>query len=518
MMMRWIHRFVVVLLPFVMLFLTLYSLYAQDDDLHARAAALPVLQPEDVFADNVEVIETLPELNVDGINNVHYFLAPDSDEWELLSLPDALPDYDASYLSTERLSNGNFQVSVMPSDMGGPCQSPTPILEFDPMTHLFTLQEAEVYTPDPRLFWNLFYSNPPENIRLRNYCESDLFGAELPDDMSDSIRSNIEDSGRYPAQMNTSDYLIVATPSVNDEDNYLFAIYTVDDDRWSETFPLVLPGDWTFSKVGFENDLLYFVAKGEAGTVFFTLDIASKSFNELFRTPYPQPVFPGRDDVYYYVGYNDTHYQFHRYDLFSQREEIIAELPCSDISGGCTELYVKETNRWTDITNLMFVLQGDETEEGVPYFVVDVTNSKLLYKGLFPSSAMSIRWLDNHEPGLLVGSYQDMEEQCTVMIDLNGENAPEAQITIPYRVGDISPDEQHVVVYEKDAESNTQTFGIVDLETLAYTPVTLSLDMNEFGISIFWRTDETLQATIYARDNDNEWFNPLPLRTWVIRT
>lgn len=86
------------------------------------------------------------------------------------------------------------------------------------------------------------------------------------------------------------------------------------------------------------------------------------------------------------------------------------------------------------------------------------------------------------------------------------------------RVGDVSPDGKSVIIYIVNAGDGTQTIGVVDLETLAYRPVTLPLDTNVFDASICWRTDATLEITVYSQNNEIMWFNSLPLRTWIIRS
>jgi hypothetical protein len=488
---------------------------AQDD---AVIDQLPIIQPSDVFVDSVEIIETLAELNTDGASSVFYYLAPDSESWELLPPPDALSPYVS--LETERLRNGNFRVVVLP-DIGGSCLPATPIFEFAPATRLFTQKEQEIEAPELWQYWGLFYPNPPENIRLRNYCQLDVFGAELPDDMSDLIRSSTEQfagEGGGTGGLHTPEYFIVPTPFPNDDDNYLFAIYTIADDTWSESFPLALSGEWTFRTLGFEDGVLYFLAMGQDSSIYYSLDIASKSFNELFQRPYPQPVLSKFwENLYYYIGYDETHYQFYRYDLFSQQEDVIAELPCAAIIGDCEALYLTDSNWWTDIADLMFVLRGQEIDEGVPYFVVDVTNTKLMYSGLFPTSSIGIRWLHKNGLQILVSVNRDEPEPYALLADLDSDNPAESELIVPYHIGDVSPVERNVIVYVDHEEDDTRTIGVVDLETLEYRPVTLPYNTNRFGISIFWRPDETLQVTVYSHDTSFMWNNPIPLRSWIIR-
>src|SRR6185295_6404701 len=98
-----------------------------------------------------------------------------------------------------------------------------------------TLQPPENHEYDVRLYWGLFYSNPPENIRVRNYCQLDLFGAEMPTDVSDLIRSSIKVGGHYPPVWNSQDYLVVSTPVANNKGQYLFAVYTTSNDVWGES-------------------------------------------------------------------------------------------------------------------------------------------------------------------------------------------------------------------------------------------------------------------------------------------
>ncbi|MEO8607273.1 MAG: hypothetical protein ABI690_05295 [Chloroflexota bacterium] len=517
-MVRRLYPSLFILLSFVILFSTCYTLYAQDTDLRANADAdgLPVLEPQDVLTDNVAVIETLPELNGDIVNNVLYFLEPNSDNWEMLSPPNAI----SGYVSTDRLQNGNFRVYEMPSDMAGPCPPATPSFEFDPATRHFTQQAEEIDTPDSGSYWGLFYPNPPENIGLRNYCELDTYGAELPDDISDLIRASIEHDGHYdgpyPTEMHIPNYLIVAAPLPDDAGNYLFAVYTVDDGNWSDSIPLTLTGDWAFRSLGYQGDVLYIEARGETGVIFYRLDVARKAFKKLFQTPYPQSAFSGQNNVYYYMSHNDTDYQFYRYDLFSEREEIIAALPCAAFTDHCIELSIRDSNRWSHITELMFVVEGAKAADGIPYFVVDIPNASVLHKGLLPPTTTSLLWLDT-KPSLLISVYRDVPEPYAVLVDLSGDNPAETQIVIPYRIADISPNEQSAVVYVADIEANTQTIGIVDLQTLAYRPITLPLDTSVFDVGIFWRTDATLEITIYAHDYDSRWFDSLPLRTWVIQ-
>jgi hypothetical protein len=506
------------ILVFILLTLLLVPIHAQEDD-EARAFAdsLRVLNPSDVFVDSVEIIETLPELNSDGINPVLYYLPADSENWELLSPPDELSSYGGSF-GTERLRNGSFEVDVIPLDF--PCPPPTPIYEFDPATRLFTLRTSENYTPQLWAFWSFFYSNPPEKVRLRNYCQPDTFGAELPSDISDLIYSmRVNEQYNY-GEINTPEYFIVYAFFPHNSGNYLFAIYTIADDAWSESFPLSLPGEWAFSSLAFQDGVLYFVARGETGAVYYALDIASKTFDVLFRTFYPQLVTPKQgDNLYYYIGYSDTNYQFYRYDLLSQQEEVIAEFPCAEITGSCMDINIVDANWRTEITDLIFILRGSETEEGFPHFVVDVTNAKTLYSSVFPSLTNAPRWLDNYAPRLLVSFRQNVPEPYSLLIDLNADNPVETQITVPYAVGDISPDEQNIVVYIDNEEDRTQVVGILNLETLAYKPVTLPLDLDLLGVRIFWLTDETLQVTVNSRDTSIVWFplDPFGLRTWIIR-
>ena len=484
-MLKRVSAFLFVLLQVVLLFSSIHPIYAQDNDLPTQkeSITLPIVEPEDVLAKHVEVIETLPELNADVINHVLYYRAPDSDQWELLPPPNAL----SGYVSTDRLQNGNFEVYEIPSDMAGPCSPSTPTFEFDPATRQFTQQEAETATPDPGSYWGLFYPNPPENIRVRNYCELDTFGAELPDDISDLIRASIENDGRYdgpyPTEMHIPKYLIVAAPLPDAEGNYLFAAYATDADTWSESIPLALPGDWTFRSLGYKDDTLYVEARGEAGVIFYRLDIARKTFKKLFQTP---SAISGQNNVYYYMGHNDTYYQFYRYDLFSEREEVLAELPCAAATGRCTELTIRETNQWSHIPDLMFVLQGAKTADGIPYFVVDIPKASVLHKGVLPLTSPYLRWLDM-KPGLLISSYWNAPEQYAIVVDLSADNAAETGGVVPYHVGDISPDEKSVIVYVDDAAARTQTIGIVDLRTLAYRPITLPLDTNVFDMSLYWR-------------------------------
>jgi hypothetical protein len=321
-------------------------------------------------------------------------------------------------------------------------------------------------------------------------------------------------------EINTPEYFIVYAFFPHNSGNYLFAIYTIADDAWSESFPLSLPGEWAFSSLAFQDGVLYFVARGETGAVYYALDIASKTFDVLFRTFYPQLVTPKQgDNLYYYIGYSDTNYQFYRYDLLSQQEEVIAEFPCAEITGSCMDINIVDANWRTEITDLIFILRGSETGEGFPHFVVDATNAKTLYSSVFPSLTNAPRWLDNYAPLLLVSFRQNVPEPYSLLIDLNADNPVETQITVPYAVGDISPDEQNIVVYIDNEEDRTQVVGILNLETLAYKPVTLPLDLDLLGVRIFWLTDETLQVTVNSRDTSIVWFplDPFGLRTWIIR-
>jgi hypothetical protein len=183
------------------------------------------------------------------------------------------------------------------------------------------------------------------------------------------------------------------------------------------------------------------------------------------------------------------------------------------------DINIVDANWRTEITDLIFILRGSETEEGFPHFVVDVTNAKTLYSSVFPSLTNAPRWLDNYAPRLLVSFRQNVPEPYSLLIDLNADNPVETQITVPYAVGDISPDEQNIVVYIDNEEDRTQVVGILNLETLAYKPVTLPLDLDLLGVRIFWLTDETLQVTVNSRDTSIVWFplDPFGLRTWIIR-
>lgn len=503
-----------ILLTFAILFPTLPSLHAQDK---AEADTLPVVEPQDVLAEGVEVIETLPELNADYVNDVLYYLAPDTDRWELLPPPAGLSG--SGYMTTDRLQHGNFAVYEMPSDMAGSCPSPTPTFEFDPATHQFTQQPEETSTPDPSSYWSLFYSSPPENIKVRNYCELDTFGAEMPADMSDLIRAGIENGGQYdgpyPTEMHIPNYLIVASPLPDDDGNYRFAVYATETDRWSVSIPLALPGEWAFRSLGYQDDMLYIEARGEAGIIFYRLDVAQKAFKKLFQTSYPQSVHSGRNDVYYYLGHDTTDYQFYQYDLFSEHETVIAELRCDAITGNCTDLTIRDTNQWSHNPDLMVVIQGAETADGIPYYVVDIPNAGVLHKGILPAASY-LTWLDTR-PSLLISSYKNASEQFAILVDLSADNSAETQIVIPYWVSDISPDEQRAVVYLDDETAHTQTIGIVDLQTLVFKPVTLPLDTNVYDIGVYWRTDATLELTIYAHDYDFRWVYAPELRTWIIR-
>ena len=97
----------VLLVGYLLLVLIVSTISAQD-----TTATLRVLNPEDVFVDDVEIIEVLVEINIDEINRVLYHLAADSETWELLALPDEL----SGYVLTERLPNGNFRVFEVPHD------------------------------------------------------------------------------------------------------------------------------------------------------------------------------------------------------------------------------------------------------------------------------------------------------------------------------------------------------------------------------------------------------------------
>ncbi len=483
----------------------------RNDDVQAIAASLPVLKPEAVLTANVEVVETLAELNADYFNQVVYFLGTEAKQWETFPVPDELKAFS---FQTDRLQNGNFEVSESPPDMQGGCPPTLSLFEFDRETGLFSIQEPEVYPCDEGLYWGLFFSNPPENIRVRNY-ETGLFGAEMGDEMSDIIRSSIENNGDYPIQIQTSDYLFVSTPIQNEGGNYLFAIYAHSDDKWSEPIPLALSGDWSFSGVTYEDGVLYFTARGDDNSIYYTLDIANKTILELFRTPYPQQIhYKASEYFYYYIGYNQSHYQFYRYDLIAQHEEVIAELPCSTITSTCTELQIKDTNWWSDIPDLMFVLEEAKTAKGLSCYVVDVTNAKLLHKGLFQADSVSFRWLDNNEPKLLITSYWNEPELKTILVDLAADHTREI-ISGNYSLGDISPDEKRIVIHTIDGEKKTT--GIVDLETLAYTPVTLALDTSIYSTFIYWRTDSTLHISIIDLTDLFGVYENLSLRTWVIR-
>jgi hypothetical protein len=165
----------------------------------------------------------------------------------------------------------------------------------------------------------------------------------------------------------------------------------------------------------------------------------------------------------------------------------------------------------------MFVLRGQEIDEGVPYFVVDVTNTKLMYSGLFPTSSIGIRWLYKNGLRILVSVNRDEPEPYALLADLDSDNPAESELIVPYHIGDVSPVERNVIVYVDHEEDDTRTIGVVDLETLEYRPVTLPYNTNRFGISIFWRPDETLQVTVYSHDTSFMWNNPIPLRSWIIR-
>ncbi|MBA3870593.1 MAG: hypothetical protein H0X30_15735 [Anaerolineae bacterium] len=499
-----------ILIVFLVALLT--PVQAQDyKDVPAHVASLVVLKPDDVFTDKVEVVQTLPELNSDGFNKVLYYLATDSNQWETLTPPDEL----SNSLQTDDLPDGNFEITDVPSDMAGPCPSASPTFEFNPSARSFTRQPDEKEAFDARLYWDLFYSTPPENIRVRNYCELNLFGGEMPTDVSDLIRSSIENGGHYPQTWHSQDYLVAASPIANEKGQYLFAVYTTANDTWSESFPLTLQGDWEFSgewesSSEFKTNMLYFTAQGETGEIYYKLDIAHKTFHELFRTPYSQAVF-AKDQFYYYVSHADNHYQFYRYDLNAEQGDVIAEFPCSAITNQCEALTIVEPNWWAKMTDLMFVLKGSETTKGSPFFVVDIPKKTVLYKGLFPSSTVSVDWLEN-TPGVIISLYQSEPKPYGVVVDFNSTLSS----NISYYIADVSPDERRVVVELKNVEEGTQTVGIVDLETLAYTPITLPLDTNSLDAYVFWRKDGTLDVTVYALNLEGWWFN-VPLRNWIIQ-
>jgi hypothetical protein len=478
-------------------------------------AALSVLKPADVFTDNVDVIQTLPELNADSINSVLYYLAANSDHWELLTPPKELPNS----LQTNRLQNGDFEVTEVPSDMAGPCPSTVPTFDFNPTTRAFTLQPAEKDEPNKSVYWDLFYPNPPENIRLRNYCEGqgDLYSTEIPTDVSDHIRSSIVTDRQYPHVMYSHDNLVVSTSTADEQGHYLFTVYTFANDSWSDSFPLALKGDWEFWNLGFKSDTFYFAMVNSTGEIYYKLDITNKAVNELFRTSYAQSVFSKEwDGFYYYVDYDDSHYLFYRYDLSTERRDMIAEFPCSAITDQCEALTIVEPNWWVKMSDLMFVLRGSETKDGFPYFVVDIPKTKLLYKGLFSSSNILFDWLEN-KPGIIMSLNEAELKPNAVAVYFDTTQADKPSIHIPYYVDDVSPDERHVIVHINNTSDGTQTVGIVDLETLAYTFITLPLDMNSLSASVSWREDGTLEVTVYALNLDGWWFAAVPLRTWIVR-
>jgi hypothetical protein len=66
----------------------------------------PVVRADDLFADSVEVVETLPVLNADNTQRVFYYRAPGTDVWTNYPYPD-----DLSTSSTPRLrSDGTYLV------------------------------------------------------------------------------------------------------------------------------------------------------------------------------------------------------------------------------------------------------------------------------------------------------------------------------------------------------------------------------------------------------------------------
>lgn len=492
----------------VILFVSLTPVYAQCGCTHNHVEDLAVLKPADVFTDNIEVLQTLPELEADGSNKVLYYLAADSEGWEKLTPPDEL----SNFLQTDRLQNGNFEVTDIPPE--GPCPSTAPIFEFNPDTRAFTLQPPDNDVPAPHSYWFLFYSSPPENIRLRKYCQGrrELYSAEMPTDVSDTIRSGME-NGDYPHFVNSHDYVVVFTPIANPQGQYLLTVYTFATDSWSESFPLALKGDWSFRELGFKADMFYFAANGQTGEIYYKLDIANKTLHELFRTPYAQYAISKQwDEPRYYMDYDNTQYLFYRYDLLSEQREVVAKLPCTAITEKCEALQIYSTNLWTKMTDLMLVLKGSETTKGFPFFVVDVPKEQMLHKGLFPSSSVSVDWLEN-TPGVIISLYHSAPKPYGVAVNFNSASSN----NFPYYITHVSPDGHRVIVELENAEDSTRTVGIVDLETLAYTPITLPLDTNRFDTSIYWQQDGTIKARVYAVNPEGWWYPTIPLRTWIIR-
>lgn len=519
------------MLPFVLMLPVSIPVYAQPEP-------PPVINPADVFASSVEVVETLPVLTYDNAARLLWYFDPVTMAWESFAYPDGWESTDLVFIDNERQA---ALLRLNPEDN----RDFSNMLVLDMATGEFTPHEYVCGgVPKGRGPLWVIYEQPDGENFLCNTATGET-----------SPPLQLEVEGEIQELCPTPDTMLwgVFGGQVEISPDGQWILFKTCPE-WSENVEQNLDKkNYVFAyEVATQN--VYFLGQlGETGKPAFTSEVVAWVDNT-------RPIFQvwmGEKGVYYRAVLptensieklfeEDSFYAW--IDLLQPPGKYVLTRTVGgegDEDDTCT-LQVYEYNLATDEQRVLLELSDDHTDDsgtlnlamlcspsialvnesetfvaiihesgGLLISIYELATKTLVYQlhgGGGSIDASDSSWISDtvfmhdYVPPTITRVLHLEQSEDGVMVDISDQSS--FSLLPPYI---HYPGNDLVIVEDSD-----EIPGIFDSQTLTFIPVFESFENEDTYVSLRWRTEDTLKATLYQTESEYSLERNI-LGSWIIR-
>jgi hypothetical protein len=486
----------------------------------AEEGAPPVLDPADVFTDAVEVVETLPILNVDPRTRKLWYFDPSEETWREYDYPIEVADVEV--LHTARRSDGTFVIgdAVLNSNEEG-YWTPSP-------EHVWIFNPSEEEVTSPKVAcgriqdlqgegrW-VVYQRAEDNLYYLCFTETGDIREPLPEVVQTKLCNLADDIyWRLPSPSPDGNWLVFT--ECNTQDLYAVELATGQTNYLGmlEQTPITFIDQWI--------DATAFTLRAntrspESRYSVYIADLAEPESLELIATQYANsPRYYDNSPRYIWDG-NATsllesgqvgRQEIYEYNLETRERSVLVHEPCDSISPENLSISICSPSRAFPANSRYIAVLSTLPQQWYELVTVfDLESGEIVYDNIASSPAYFV-WEDE-DTFSYYGGIGDEREFLThiVTITEQGFRDSAAIRPLPYSPSPINTSTGKNLWLANDPRS--LLISIYDFEAGQNIPIFQDVNRQQFLFEGYWQSDGTLQITV---TNELRYF---AFGAWIVR-
>jgi hypothetical protein len=458
-----------------------------------------VIDPKAIFAESIEIIETLPVLTFNNLDKYLLHFNPDEMRWNIYEYPDDATDFRGYY----RLTNGNYLVGsqllvsknilfystlryfdIVSGQFSQPHLSCGWVNNQDDFNLYINLDSSLIYFCDPITNETIMPLNQAVQSKMcpTYYIES-RFLWHLPLLTSDEAWLIFEDC-YY--KYNIYAYQI-ATQSLNYLGRIEPADY-LDISYWSESrFISIQTGTYgpEFLNLVYTADLSKYNSLGRIAQQYGN---APRFYDDPPRIIWDGNLTLARESV------ENGYQRIYEYNFETREHRTLVDMPCNRSSGlQSQESICRPSYAVPNQFNLLAIVSGETQNNFTLITIIDTQNNDVVYSGLGGDSA-ELFWLDEHS--LMFTGVSSGQNSRNHIVTIRESNYEETFFERQYDyILTVSPKGDYLLT----GRFEDRIYGVLRFSDMKFIPILRPYDISQYHFSIKWNQDNSLD--VYMEDD-----------------